>query len=147
MLLQDTRLQPCMQRRQSEDGVGRANTLIAMTLHYMLGFNEPVRSGSNVVKVRVKGKNIEQDSIPMYLAAGEPEQSTTGHVRMVHIRGMMPHLPDTYPIQFCQDAPIALQTGKVLHGDWNELSVELRKAFNLIHKCLYGQVSLKPQGN
>ena len=60
----------------------------------------------------------------MYLAAGEPEQSTTGHVRMVHVRGMMPHLPDTYPIQFCQDAPIALQTVKVLHGDLNELSVE-----------------------
>lgn len=124
MLLQDPRLQPCMQRRQSEDGVGRANIWIAMTLHYMLGFNEPVRSGRNVVKVRVKGKNVEQDSIPMYLAAGEPEQSTTGHVRMVHIRGMMPNLPETYPIQFCQDAPMALQTGKVLHGDLNELSVE-----------------------
>lgn len=55
-----------------------------------------------MVNVKVKGET-EPSPVQLYLAAGESDQATAGHIFMDNLRAIMHGLPADVPILVCED--------------------------------------------
>ncbi|DBA78580.1 TPA: hypothetical protein ACH3X1_008513 [Trebouxia sp. C0004] len=77
--------------------------------------------GSNMVNVKVKGET-EPSPVQLYLAAGESDQATSGHIFMDNLRAIMHGLPVDVPIMVCEDVHAMGNKGALLHRDVNDLS-------------------------
>ncbi|KAL3151262.1 hypothetical protein ABBQ38_013101 [Trebouxia sp. C0009 RCD-2024] len=81
--------------------------------------------GSNMVSVMVRG---ETTPVQLYLAAGESDQATSGHIFMDNLRTIMHGLPVDVPIMLCEDIHARFLEGDMMHRDVNDLSQKQFKA-------------------
>ncbi len=76
-----------------------------------------------MVTVKVRGET-ERTPVQLYLAAGEPDQATSGHIFMDNLRGLLHGLPTDVPIMVCEDVNAMFVKGAQLQRDVNDLSQE-----------------------
>ena len=81
-----------------------------------------VCSGNNKVNVKVKGDTSEASPVQLYLAAGESDQATSGHILLNTLRVLLHGLPTDVPIMACEDVHAVLMKGALLQPDVNDLS-------------------------
>ena len=85
-----------------------------------------VCSGNNLVNVKIKGATSEASPVQLYLAAGESDQATSGHIFLDNLRTLMCGLPTDIPIMACEDIHAVFTKGAPLQCDVNDL---FQKAF------------------
>ncbi|KAL0043067.1 hypothetical protein WJX79_008183 [Trebouxia sp. C0005] len=73
---------------------------------------------SNIMNVKVRGET-EPTPVQLFLAAGESDQATSGHVFMDKVRTMM---SANIPVMVCEDVHATLMKGALLQRDVNDLS-------------------------
>ena len=56
-----------------------------------------------MVNIKVKGDTSEASPVQLYLAAGESDQATSGHIFMDNLRAIMHGLPTDVSIMVCED--------------------------------------------
>ena len=77
------------------------------------------------MNVKIKGETSEASPVQLYLAAGESDQATSGHILLDNLRTLMHGLPTDIPIMVCEDVHVFTK-GAPLQRDMNDLS---QKAF------------------
>lgn len=77
------------------------------------------------MSVMVRG---ETTPVQLYLAAGESDQATSGHIFMDNLRTIMHGLPVDVPIMLCEDIHARFLEGDMMHRDVNDLSQKQFKA-------------------
>lgn len=82
--------------------------------------------GNNHVNVKIKGATFEASPVQLYLAAGESDQATSGHILLDNLRTLMHGLPTDIPIMACEDIDAVFTKAAPLQRDVNDLS---QKAF------------------
>jgi len=82
--------------------------------------------GNNLVNVMIKGATSEASPVQLYLAAGESDQATSGHIFLDNLRTLMRGLPTDIPIMACEDIHAVFTKGAPLQCDVNDL---FQKAF------------------
>lgn len=70
------------------------------------------------MNVKVRGET-EPTPVQLFLAAGESDQATSGHVFMDKVRTMM---SANIPVMVCEDVHATLMKGALLQRDVNDLS-------------------------
>ena len=75
-----------------------------------------------MVNIKVKGDTSEASPVQLYLAAGESNQATSGHIFMDNLRAIMHGLPTDVPIMVCEDVHAMVLKGALLQRDVNDLS-------------------------
>ncbi len=75
-----------------------------------------------MVNIKVKGDTSEASPVQLYLAAGESDQATSGHIFMDNLRAIMHGLPMDVPIMVCEDVHAMVLKGALLQRDVNDLS-------------------------
>lgn len=75
------------------------------------------------MNVKIKGATSE---VQLYLAAGEPDQATSGHILLDNLRTLMHGLPTDIPIMACEHIDAVFTKAAPLQRDVNDLS---QKAF------------------
>ena len=103
-----------------KNGVRLASALLLMTSNCR--HRNHVCSGNNQVNVKIKGETSEASSVQLYLAAGESDQATSGHIFLDNLRTLMHGLPADVPIMACEDNHAVFTKGAPLQHDANNLS-------------------------
>ena len=74
-----------------------------------------------MVNVKVRGET-QPTPVQLFLAAGESDQATSGHIFMDNLRTIMHGLPADVPVMVCEDVHAMLMKGALLRCDVNDLS-------------------------
>ena len=69
-----------------------------------------------MVIFKVRGET-ERTPVQLYLAAGESDQATSGHIFMDNLRGLLHGLPTDVPIMVCEDVNAMFVKGALLQRD------------------------------
>lgn len=100
-LMQGLHLEVWLQKAESDNGVR------FVTMSYLMLPEEAAISkcratlsvlGTNMVRVKIRGETTEPTPMRLYLAAGESDQSDSGHIIMKNLRIILHGLPDIVPI-------------------------------------------------
>lgn len=94
-------------------------------------------SGSNTVNIRVRGEKTQSVPVQLYLAAGESDQATSGHIWLVNLIIIMHGLPADIAIMFSEETAWCLQREHTCSMVWITCH---RSNLQQAPSSLYGQV-------